>query len=68
MQDAAKKKIAKDKPLDPRVAAVRRILNIAQLVRQRGTPEEALEAVEWERRLNGRLEELESQPVSRMAA
>lgn len=38
---------------------MRRILNIAQLVRTRGTPEEAEEAIRWEKQLKSRLEEIE---------
>lgn len=44
----------------PRVAAVKRILSITKLVRQRGTPEQAEEAVAWEKQLQQRLNQLEA--------
>lgn len=48
---------------NPRLAAVRRILNIAQLVRQRGTPDEAQEALVWEKQLEDRAKLLEQEPA-----
>lgn len=52
---------------NPKAAAVRRILNIAQLVRTRGTPDEAMEALNWEKQLEDRLKALESEPESKAA-
>lgn len=46
-------------PEDPRAVAVKRLLTVAQLVRQRGTPEEADEALEWEKQLQARLKTIE---------
>ena len=50
-----------------RVAAVRRILSIAQLVRRNGTPNEADEALEWEKLLERRLQEIEAGAVAQAA-
>lgn len=49
-------------PEDPRAIAVKRILNIAELVRQRGNPDEASEAIQWEKQLRNRLKEIEANP------
>lgn len=57
----------KQTPESPRVVAVKRILSITKLVRQRGSPEEAEEAVEWEKLLMGRIQELEKQTFSQAA-
>ena len=45
---------------NPRADAVTRILTIARVIRRQGTPEEASEALEWERQLQSRLQEIES--------
>ena len=58
-------KVHKDKkttPLpdeeNPRAVAVKRILNIAQLIRQRGSPDQADEAINWEKLLEKRLKDI----------
>lgn len=52
---------------NPRATAIKRILNIAQLVRQRGAPEQAEEALKWEVQLQRRLEEIEKAPEAQAA-
>lgn len=61
-----KAKSASKPPENPQAAAVKRILNIAQLVRTRGTPEEAEEAIRWEKQLKSRLEEIEQKTEQTM--
>lgn len=52
---------------DPRAKAVAAMLNIAQLWRERGTPEVAREALDWEIRLQDRLKEIEHEQVAQAA-
>lgn len=59
MKDKSSKKQA-----DPRAQAVKQILSLTQLIRRRGTPDEAAEAIEWEKQLERRLGELEPQSLA----
>lgn len=69
MKSRSTQKVTEKSPENPRLAALKRIMNIAQLVRQRGEPEAAMEALEWEKRLSDRIKELEGQnPQNALAA
>jgi hypothetical protein len=63
----ARTKKNEKQPENPRAQAIRRILSIAQLIRKNGTPDEADEAIEWERLLQKRLAEVEASTLATAA-
>lgn len=53
---------------NPRLEAVTRLLSLARIIRRQGkTPDEAIEALEWERKLAERLQQIESGQVAQAA-
>ena len=62
-----KRKTPDAPPVNGRIAALNRIISITRLIRRNGTPDEADEAVEWERQLQKRIEEIEKTEVAKAA-
>lgn len=54
-----KERSVRKEPISPKAEAVKRILSIARLIRRQGTPDEADEALEWEKQLERRLGDIE---------
>ena len=61
MKDCSSKVGRPQKQQNPRLGTVKRLLSMAQLIRQHGNPDEAAEALEWEKRLAERLGEVKEQ-------